>query len=1031
MTGLDYSGRVLDGRYRVLKKLARGGMGTVYLGEHALVGRKVAIKVLHAELGTDEEMVSRFYREARAAAAIGHRNIIDVLDVGATPEGDPYLVMEYLEGESLGALLQRSGRLDLATIAEILGPVLRALQAAHDAGIVHRDLKPENIFLAYPKDGPPVVKVIDFGISKVKEIGKTQLTQSGAMIGTPAYMAPEQARGDTALDHRADIYSVGVIFYELLTGRRPFQGENHMALLAAILTTDPSRPSDVVEGVHPDAERIVLKTMRRDPAERYGSAQEMLADLEATVARITGVGRLRELATSMCATTHAVGDIGEPESAEASEPVAPQILAKMVAESTPSAWSPSGTRTAPKRRRLFVPVVVVAVLGIAAGFALWALRGEKPAPAAKPISGAELLSKPGAQLACPIFETAGVEEPSAWFGAAGAALTCEWATIMIGGLREHTLVPAQLLDLPTELVDDFPDDPYCEKGAREKSLGAAKKRAAVWLDGRVESRQNDFEVKLRVVAADGRELGKSSGSGRALYQAVRAALEGLVKVGAIPFKKDQDARAARWGGIRDTDVALANRGFFDTFIFGVGLEEELAKLEAHRGEVGLLWPYIHWTGLNALGKPTDSVEVPALDRSSPDRFALTALSVSVADPKADRAATADELAELRRQEKDPLGRSSFADVEMWLRSQLGQDDKVRSIALAAVRDDPRGSGWNNALAASAGQKGSGPAGRAWTAWLPFIGMAWSAGRNATDLKTSPQEQLEDTRRGVTVAPDLLQASGDYAVKLIRSGQPERARSLAARLSTGGPDQRAMAEAILGAIERSEGRFEAAMIRSRDALLKLESFGFMERADILLRRHAIYSADVLGRVAEVADAFAQRFVLGEQVRLAQGSYSLSASSTVCAQASRDVAARCFSRLRELDAKGWFVDAHSAGTHETVNAAERFSRGDLAGAAAFMRPLAAAGVPLPHWAAIAFDAVGEHDLASKVDEFEFGNAPVLHGATLAHVREAKRAFKRKDYAKARQLAQTVIDAWSTADAPVPSVDEMRALLAKLPK
>jgi len=390
MTGLDYTGRVLDGRYRVLRKLAKGGMGTVYLGEHALVGRKVAIKVLHAELGTDEEMVSRFYREARAAAAIGHRNIIEVLDVGATPEGDPYLVMEYLEGESLGALLQRSGRLDLATIAEILGPVLRALQAAHEAGIIHRDLKPENVFLAYPKDGPPEVKVIDFGISKVKNLDKSQLTRSGAMIGTPAYMAPEQASGATSLDHRADVYAVGVIFYEMLSGRRPFEGDSHVALLAAILTTEPAPPSTLAEGVHPDAERIILKAMRRDPAERYGSAREMLADLELTVDKITGAGRLHDLASSLCNTAHAVGDLGDPDTGEPSDPVAPQMFAKMVAESTPSAWSRPVAR-AGRRRLLLAAVVVVAIAAAAVGLFL-AFRG----PDEEPIAGPAALGGPSA-----------------------------------------------------------------------------------------------------------------------------------------------------------------------------------------------------------------------------------------------------------------------------------------------------------------------------------------------------------------------------------------------------------------------------------------------------------------------------------------------------------------------------------------------------------------------------------------------------------------------------------------------------------
>jgi serine/threonine-protein kinase len=365
MAESDYTGRVFDSRYKVLKKLAKGGMGTVYLGEHALVGRKVAIKVLHQHFGSDEEMVTRFYREARAAAAIGHRNIIEVLDVGATPEGDPYLVMEYLEGESLAALLGRRGRLDFATAAEILAPVLRALQATHEAGIVHRDLKPDNIFLAYPKDGPPEVKIIDFGISKMAEAGvRSLLTQSGVMIGTPAYMAPEQATGDSSLDHRADIYAVGVILYELLSGRRPFEADSYAGLVAAILANTPAPLSEISPDVSPDTERLVMRALKYHPNDRFPSAREMLAEIETLRARITGAGGLRELASTVMQKTHAAGDIGEVESLEPSDPVAPGLFARMVAESTPETRSSPARVAATRRRRL------LAALGIAAGLAV-------------------------------------------------------------------------------------------------------------------------------------------------------------------------------------------------------------------------------------------------------------------------------------------------------------------------------------------------------------------------------------------------------------------------------------------------------------------------------------------------------------------------------------------------------------------------------------------------------------------------------------------------------------------------------------
>ena len=200
------TGALLDGRYRIVRLLGEGGMGSVYLASHVGLGRDVAIKFLHAELVSRDEVVGRFYREAQAAAAIRHKNIIEVFDVGVSPQGEPFLVMEYLEGESLAGLLKRAGPLNLGAACAVMEPVLQALHAAHRKGIIHRDLKPDNIFLAYQQGEPPVVKIIDFGISKFAqgEFDKWR-TKTGSVMGTPAYMSPEQARGSAGLDHRTDI----------------------------------------------------------------------------------------------------------------------------------------------------------------------------------------------------------------------------------------------------------------------------------------------------------------------------------------------------------------------------------------------------------------------------------------------------------------------------------------------------------------------------------------------------------------------------------------------------------------------------------------------------------------------------------------------------------------------------------------------------------------------------------------------------------------------------------------------------------
>lgn len=208
---MDYSGRTLENRYSVTKLLGKGGMGSVYLGHHVKIGKRVAVKFLHAQFTSSPELVKRFYREAQAASMVQHSNIIKVMDVGVSDSGEPFLVMEYLEGESLAEMLKRKGILDIGAACGVLEPALLALSAAHDSGIIHRDLKPENIFMVHEESGFSGVKLIDFGISKFTGPGdQSQLTQTGTLLGTPAYMAPEQVRGDKDIDRRADIYSMGV-----------------------------------------------------------------------------------------------------------------------------------------------------------------------------------------------------------------------------------------------------------------------------------------------------------------------------------------------------------------------------------------------------------------------------------------------------------------------------------------------------------------------------------------------------------------------------------------------------------------------------------------------------------------------------------------------------------------------------------------------------------------------------------------------------------------------------------------------------
>jgi eukaryotic-like serine/threonine-protein kinase len=270
-------GNLVDKRYRVLRLLGEGGMGYVYLAENERIDRKVAIKVLRPSFALMDTMVVRFEREARAAARIGSPHIADVIDLGFLPSGEPFVVMEYLEGESLAHRLKKgTGRLSPREVAPIALQLLEGLSQVHDAGIVHRDLKPANIFLAPAKDGD-FVKLLDFGVSKFREglfTGTDALSTDQQMLGTPSYMAPEQARNQ-AVDARTDLYSVGAVLYRCVTGLAPFSSENRLDLLLKIVGEQP-RPIEVLApDVDPTFARIVRKAMAKNPADRFATAAQL------------------------------------------------------------------------------------------------------------------------------------------------------------------------------------------------------------------------------------------------------------------------------------------------------------------------------------------------------------------------------------------------------------------------------------------------------------------------------------------------------------------------------------------------------------------------------------------------------------------------------------------------------------------------------------------------------------------------------------------------------------------------------------
>jgi serine/threonine-protein kinase len=274
------AGTRLADRYVIRKLIGGGGMSQVYLAEHESIARRVAIKILHRERLGQPTVLERFAHEARASSTVQHENVVEVTDFGQTDDGRPFMVMEYLDGEDLGETLIREGPFSWGRARPILLQILAALQAAHDQGVVHRDIKPENVFRISRMGSDDYVKVLDFGIAKViaQEARTDNLTSpktlTGHVLGTPAYMAPEQCIGEP-VDARTDLYAVGIIAYQMLTGRTPFEGDRKQVLRAQLYEPVPAmKDVDPSIEVGDKVEAVVRKALAKSPAQRYGSAFE-------------------------------------------------------------------------------------------------------------------------------------------------------------------------------------------------------------------------------------------------------------------------------------------------------------------------------------------------------------------------------------------------------------------------------------------------------------------------------------------------------------------------------------------------------------------------------------------------------------------------------------------------------------------------------------------------------------------------------------------------------------------------------------
>jgi serine/threonine-protein kinase len=270
-------GQTIDGRYRIEGVLGEGGMGLVYRAKHIVLGKPLAIKVLRPDVSRDEEIITRFRQEAQSASSIGNQHIIDISDFGTLPDGATYFVMEFLDGCDLTTVVETQQPVAAARVVHIAKQLCTALGAAHEIGIVHRDLKPDNIYLIKRGGDPDFVKVLDFGIAKVGG-SSSKLTRAGQVFGTPHYMSPEQCSG-SGVDHRTDIYAIGVILYEMVTGTVPFDADNLMGILTKHLYEEPQAPSTLRADIPPELEQVILRCMSKSTEQRYQTMHELVDDL--------------------------------------------------------------------------------------------------------------------------------------------------------------------------------------------------------------------------------------------------------------------------------------------------------------------------------------------------------------------------------------------------------------------------------------------------------------------------------------------------------------------------------------------------------------------------------------------------------------------------------------------------------------------------------------------------------------------------------------------------------------------------------
>jgi eukaryotic-like serine/threonine-protein kinase len=1000
------------GHFVVEAPLGHGGMGVVYRLRHEqLPNTFAALKVLRPELADAPAMRGRFVQEALVAAALGGHRVARPLDLGRLDDGTHYIIMEYVPGRTLAEHLE-AGALPLGAALKIAYRIADIMALAHAREILHRDLKPSNVMLVGDEVEAPV-KLLDFGVARVAGELKLAETVENAIIGSPGYMSPEAASG-LAVDGKSDVFSLGVTLYKMLTAELPFppalDRASVMALLAAAIPPIASRRLAHLEPVPVEVEALLARALAKDASDRPSMAElrdALFAALRAqspddavSVARLEP-SPLPRLAPDALDPTASFSDAADTDLAA--------LKARLEAFcQTRAPDFPPAAAVATSRRWWLAALAVGTLI---AGGAVWrALPPRSP------------LFTRNARLACPPLRAMGVEAPTTWLGAAAAEELAQRVRELLSGQEGVALGPATLLDLPRIPTESFPEDPYGDPDARERSVKAARDRADAWFDGAVTRKSSSFEVELVLRRKDGAVLATAAAEAGLLETAVVAALDRLDRR-AMPHPDRILGSRAGWQGLQDMEALLY------TSNSGRNTQELCQGYWVRRAKLGPDERY--YARGCAASHPAWMKSLPPLhlDRSSP--YNITASAMDLAAESNDPATLKDALAALEQLDvpaTSPVGRSRILCTKAQVWSALGDSGKAHQAALEAVNVAPEEGGWYQ-LVQSSDAGNQVPIYRAYAAWAPES----SFGHFLLASFSRPEMALRFARRAFELDHADLVSARMLGRELIGAGRLEEVRALAAYFTGEAPEERSLRAYLLGRVDFAEGRLSVGFERLRRELLARHP-GVVIGLQPALVENALQVGAMLGRVHELADALVERFVLSGNDDAVIRKEGLWVTAAVCFHASPPVLQKCAASLADRFVPGKTTSFEwTYGGEEMFRALQALARGDRKAMIAEIRKMqSSSGQRTLGEIPSVLVEVGAPDLAQSIDEENLTlYAKLLNGPAPSAPPMAERAFRRGDLKRARELAQAVVDHWSHADVALPQVAQMRALLKKLPE